>query len=233
MSGPTWDGARVLSSIIRGRRMATLPPRRSRMLRVSVGKRGWGKMTSSETKSDSAAGPPASSGGSQKSGVPKRGMKVTVGAISPGCRAPSSRDRRVRMFDSMSSTPSRPLIGLPGVDSIIHLPNSGIQFAVSPQPGLRHSSASCSSARTSGERSATLTVRPASSGPSATSRKMPCSTSSPQRKGSPSMCWHWEKTLRNCSRPCSRTKRSCSMACCHVMGSLSCRNPMAPNQRGN
>ena len=49
---------------------------------MSVGKRGWGKATSSERKSDSAAGPPASCGGSQQSGAPKSGMTVTVGATS-------------------------------------------------------------------------------------------------------------------------------------------------------
>ena len=119
----------VFVSRKRGTRMSTLAPRRSRMLAVRAGKRGCGLISASGTKSDCAVGPPGGCGGSVKVPTPRSGKHGTVGQISLGLSAASSRARRTFIFFSTRSrSAAKPAYGASGVASIIHEPYSGTQW---------------------------------------------------------------------------------------------------------
>eukprot|EP00967_Tisochrysis_lutea_P123281 scaffold204954_cov27-Tisochrysis_lutea.AAC.2 len=119
--------------------MSTLPPRRSRIFRVSAWKRGTGRITASGMSGEFVQELSSSLGmGSQKSSTPIMGKAGIVTIASLGSTIAANRFRR-RIMDASTRRRSavKPPYGRRGVPSIIHAPYSGCQAAPSPYPSRR------------------------------------------------------------------------------------------------
>mmetsp|Transcript_1414 Transcript_1414/g.6173 ORF Transcript_1414/g.6173 Transcript_1414/m.6173 type:complete len:241 (-) Transcript_1414:245-967(-) len=207
----------------RGSRMSTLAPRRVRMFRERVPKRGWGLITLSGMHSELATGPRGASHGSAKRPTPSSGKFTMYGAISSSDRAARSRRRRRRM---LRSTAKRSVTFLPygflGVDSSIHAPYSWCHTTPSRRCSCSPSSA-CKRSMISEPTRWTLTLLEDSS-----TLRMAVSTSSPHLSSSFSMCRTARQVFRNCRTPCRRMYFMCGLPSSHLSGLPTLSRPMLP-----